>query len=221
MYCEIAQEDYYDAVQFYNTVKATGFSYDARTVLDAMEKKVVSTVVFAAMAVESFINDYAAACLGDADFYENFDKLSVLSKFELIVRFILRVDLDKGTACYSHMKALMKRRNEFVHNKSIRSEFQGYTFEEIEKINASLKDCEPPEMPLLDQKEAESNLRIARDSLKAIKSMAEYLDENDANVYAMAKLFFPPDVESTEKERTYKAATFALLGIKVSECDEI
>ena len=70
-------ESYYNATASYKQIKEAEYSWDYYGEYDSMNKSVVSTIVFSAMAIEAFINDYAAACLGDLDFYDNFDKLSL------------------------------------------------------------------------------------------------------------------------------------------------
>ena len=55
----------------------------------------IISVVFCAMAIEAFVNDYAASCMGDKLFYQNFDHLSVISKMQLIAKFILKTEFNK------------------------------------------------------------------------------------------------------------------------------
>lgn len=217
MYCEIAMESYYNATASYQQIKKAEYSMDGYSEYDSMNKSIVSTIVFSAMAIEAFINDYAAACLGDSDFYDNFDKLSLLGKFELIARFILKSGrLDRGRACYYRLKSLIKARNSYVHCKSKHSVFQGYSLDEIQEIER-MNSIEP-EFPKIDSEEIESSVKEALDALKAIHDVAVYFDEYDSNIGAVSRLFNTFGlVAGEEKERQYKAVVFRLLGIKVGE----
>ena len=74
MYCEIAMEAYFHATKYYQIIRENNYSAFSGYELSEMNKYIVKTVVFSAMSIESFLNDYAAACLGDSEFYSNFDK---------------------------------------------------------------------------------------------------------------------------------------------------
>lgn len=183
----------------------------------SLVKSIVSTVVFSEMSIESFFNDYAAACLGDSEFYGSFDRLSVLGKFELISKFILNTTVEKGKSYYSHLKALIKQRDEYVHNKSSYSSFQGYSAQEIEEIHKlhQSDDFEYAE-PLLEKKEINDYLRTGLNSLKAIRDIANYFDEHDSNAHSIARLFHPSGIlYSSPKEIQYKTLVLSQLGIKV------
>lgn len=221
MYCEMALEGYYDASLFHDKIVKSGYSYDEIDTLDDMNKRVVATIVFSAMAIEAFINDYAAACLGDSDFYDNFDRLSVLSKFELIARFILKSDIDKGKAYYYYLKTLIKQRDAYVHSKSLHVPFPDTSENDSESYNYALEHG-GVEIPLLDKQELEKDFRSARDALKAIKEFADYFDRHDHGAYAVPKLFGPsPALFVPGKEGKYKKHAFSMLGINVRDYSEI
>lgn len=220
MYCEMAMEAYYNATISHNKIKEAEYSWDYSFEYDAMNKSIINTIIFSAMAIEAFVNDYAAACLGDSDFYDNFDRLSAVEKFELIARFILKEEKpDRGKSYYSHLKALFKERNSYVHSKSKRVSLQGYTSEELQKLIAETPfDITEEELPTLDAKEMKGNMRKALDALKAIYELAIYFDERDSNVHAVVKLLGPFDFPyEDEKKQQYKKVVFHLLGIKVDE----
>ena len=177
------------------------------------------------MCVESFLNNYAAACLGDSDYYENFDRLSAIGKFQLIAKFILRTDIEKGNAYYSYLKQLFKNRDAYVHNKSRKAKYQGMSedeFEEYQNFIQNSIDEEQYEEPTFSAEEVASSIREARDALKAIKEMAIFFDKFDSEAYAFVKLFHPNGlVWGHPSERRYKAVVFPLLGIKVDEKNEV
>ncbi len=209
MYCEMAMQSYYHAHGYYNVVQRKGYSMLAANEHFAMNKEIISTVVFSAMTIESFFNDYASACLGDENFYEYFDKLSPESKFVLIAKFILKTDVDKGQGYYSYLKALIKKRNEYVHNKS--KECNQVVAEKENESN--MTECD---MPIFDKKEIQKDMRHARDAIKGIQVIADYFDKHDSNVHATSRLFTPDMIRYvSNEEQRYKRFVFSELGIKV------
>jgi hypothetical protein len=218
MYCEIAMEAYYDATKLYDKICQADFDWDLLDERNAMEKKIVKTIVFSAMCIEAFLNDYAAACLGDSDFYDNFDRLSTMSKFELIARFILCTEIEKDKSYYYHIKKLIKQRDSYVHSKSHAVEYNTMSEDEWEEFHAHLLACEPEEAPRLDKHEIDTDMTNGRDALKAIKVFADYFDEHDTNVYAIHKLFSPNSMHyGPEKEQKYRQYICSMLQIKASE----
>lgn len=212
MYCEIAMEAYYQAMQAHAAIKARNYSAYENKDYEAMNKHIVSTVVFSAMAIESFLNDYAAACLGDNEFYDNFDRLSVLSKFQLIAKFIIQTPVDKGQAYYSLLKSLFSNRDRFVHNKSRRMKFQGYPEELMEEIE---QEWLSEEGPTFDLEDIRKDMRMGLDALKAMRELARFFDERDDNVSAQFH-FFGSAVEFFVRE-PYQKEIFKLLKIPVEK----
>lgn len=210
MYCEMAMQSYYHAHKFYNVVQRHGYSYLAANEQFAMNKEIISTIIFSAMTIESFLNDYASACLGDTDFREYFDKLSPEGKLVLIAKFIFKTDIDKEQAYYSYFKTLIKQRNEYVHNKS--NELCNQESGE-NKCDDNHIDCD---IPTFDKSEIEMDIRKARDSIKGIKAIADYFDQYDSSVHAVSRLFTPEMIPYVSKdEQRYKKFVFSELGIKV------
>ena len=206
-------EAYYKAIKSAEKLKELGYSVIGTDEYYAnMEKNVVITIVFSAMCIESFFNDYAAACLGDSEFYDNFDKLSELSKFELIAKFILKTTIDKEKSYYSNLKFLIKKRNSYVHNKSYKYKFDStLNYEDL----AFFTDEGPEEELILDKKIINQELKDAVISLKAIRDIAIFFDEHDSSAYAMSRTFGTScfSVES-EYKSNYINEVFSRLEIK-------
>lgn len=217
MYCEIAMELYYNAAVSYERIKKAEYSWNCYSEYDSMNKSIVTTIVFSAMTIEAFLNDYAAACLGDSDFYDTFDKLSLLGKFELIARFILKSGrLDRSKSYYSRLKSLVKSRNEHVHCKSKSLNIQEFSSDEVQK--AECMDLTEQEFSRLNATDIKSDIAKALDALKAIHDVAVYFDEYDSNITAVSRLFHEYGfIVGNETERQYKAVVFKLLGIEISE----
>lgn len=175
--------------------------------IEKLEESAIITVIFATMSIEAFLNDYAAACLGDNDFYDNFDKLSVENKFNLISKFILKVQIDKSKAYYYFLRKLLKKRNELVHSKSEDANKYALTKEELDDLveererigedfykksaESLIKEC----MALLDH---------SKNAIKAMLELSRFFDKNDEVVRAERKMFFFAIDALTEETIIYK-----------------
>lgn len=216
-YCEIAMESYYRAIQAHAHLKRDGYcAIDTWDIYGNMNKGIISTVVFSAMAIESFLNDYAAACLGDNEYYQNFDRLSAIGKFQLIAKFIMRVEIDKSKSYYSLLKAVFSNRDKLVHNKSKKSAFQGYTKEELDDIERSLEmSGYEPQEPCYDVKEIDKDMRMGLDALRAMREMVSFFDAHDESVCALFR-FFGSTLEFYVTE-PYRKELFSLLKIPIEK----
>ena len=220
MYSEIAMESYFHATEYYRMIQNKNYTVCSAYELSEMNKYVVKTVVFSAMSIESFLNDYAAACLGDSEFYSNFDKLSTISKFQLIAKFILKSPVEKDKTYYFYLKTLFALRDSYIHNKSTSFDTKGY--KSLEEYLADTQEVYKEELFeeswTFDKNEINHNHRSATNALKAIKEIALYFDKNDARKIAMRRLFHPLGIQcGSEKEKEYKTMVFSELGIKVDE----
>ena len=214
-------ESFYEATQYSAKIEKNDYHASSITDYVFMERKVITTIVFSAMCIESFLNDYAATVLGDNEFYENFDKLSAFSKFQLIAKFILKTELKKSETYYGLMKALFKKRDTFVHNKS-KQLILPYTEEEFEKKQKELiesgKLFDFDDMQLCKKEEVSALICDARDALRAIKSIAVFFDTHDKNVHAQYCLFGILGLLcGNAEEIRYKKTVFQLLDIKEPE----
>ena len=118
-YSDIAVENYRNAVLLYKEMDKVHFKeMMLQEQYQIFYQKVVISAVFSAMAIEAFINNYAAACLGDNFFYENFDRLSIIGKLQLISKFLFEKEVDKGKEYYYCLKTTFSLRDKLVHSKS-------------------------------------------------------------------------------------------------------
>lgn len=211
MYCEMAMESYYNATIKYEEIKNTDCSWACGNQYDAVYKSIISTTIFAAMSIEAFLNDYLAACLGDSEFYGNFDRLSVLGKFELLAVFLLKTPVDKSQSYYSLLKVLFQQRDAYIHSKSKHHTFQGYTEKELEEQHSSSDDLS--DTSKINSNDLQEGLNSALDALKAVKNIAEFVDKYDSNAWAMIRLFGMTSLNPEEWGK-YKAPVLKLLGIR-------
>lgn len=77
----------------------------------------VTAIVFQAMAVEAFINEYTYLRLGKS-YFESIDKLSALDKILIGCKMITGKDFPKDRKAYYLLKTIIKLRNDLVHYKA-------------------------------------------------------------------------------------------------------
>lgn len=219
-YCELAMDHYYEALHIYKDIESKNFHASMYAELHAMENHIIATIVFSGMCLESFFNDYAAACLGDDEFYEYFDKLDVKNKFVLIAKFILKAEVDRSKSYYFHLTSLIKKRNYFVHNKSHKSAFQGYSEEEIQEIREMMPqdlDYDNMVMGKVTIDEMKSDMKDGLNALKAVRDTANFFDQYDPNIYALNRLMGPCRIFDSEAQREQRKLVLSKLGIKVEQ----
>lgn len=85
---------------------------------DSVRSHAQITIVFAAMAVESFIFDYAAKNLSDSWVAHYLDRLDTKAKWVVIPRLITGEELPTGGHGLNLLGELIRARNALVHYKS-------------------------------------------------------------------------------------------------------
>lgn len=83
----------------------------------------VKVIVFIAMCFEAAIYDFASIHFGDDYVSDHLDRLDVLSKWIVVLRFVSGVELLKDKPSYGALKALVSARNALVHPKSKEIDF--------------------------------------------------------------------------------------------------
>lgn len=103
-------------------------------------------VVFCALAIEAFINDYAINHFSKSYLEKYLDKLDLMSKWIVIPRLVTGSQLDAGSQPLQDLDWLIRQRNELVHFKSRTvkaSEFSGVKFfreQDAEKAISTVKN---------------------------------------------------------------------------------
>ncbi len=197
MYAEIAVKNYYEAKKSYQTIRNNNYAASDCHLESQMDENIIITCVFAAMSIESFLNNYAATCLGDKEYYDIFDNLSVIRKLMFISKFILSKDIDKGNSYLSNLRLLIKHRDSFVHNKSKQLNLEQY----ISKANVVDEFVEPDAITL-DPKEIKQDLAMAQTAIKAMRDCARFFDDSDANSHAL-DIYFQKCMPETFREPYY------------------
>ena len=76
------------------------------------------TIVFAALAVEGYLYDYAARNLSGKFIREHLDNLKTVSKWLVIPKLVTGKDFPKGGKAFQLLKQLIENRNFLAHSKS-------------------------------------------------------------------------------------------------------
>lgn len=87
-------------------------------VCDSIKESAVSAIVFAGMAAEAYIYDYAARHLGKSYTDDHIDTLSAVNKWVVIPRLVTGNIFPKDRQAFQLLKGLVKSRNELVHYKA-------------------------------------------------------------------------------------------------------
>lgn len=140
MYCEIAVKNYIEAKRCLNRVKILEDENNIYEEEEQFNHALSITIVFSSIAIESFINNYLATCLGDNEFYDDFDNLKTISKINMAAKFIIGKNIEKHTELYYCINELIKNRNKIVHSKSRSCHHKNYVDEEISYINYTIKE---------------------------------------------------------------------------------
>lgn len=187
-YAEIAIKNYYEMKEVFEQNNGKDIKGEIVSEIRKVVNMQMICCVFSEMALESFFNDYAAACLGDSEFYDEFDKLSVIGKFQLIVNFILKKDFDKSKAYYSSLKKLLKDRNDLVHNKS--TSIKPEDIQKCERcLNGESLDFDYEEYLKSNVLIIKDALREAKEYINAMVRIAKFFHENDVNARPFIRLF--------------------------------
>ena len=114
------------------------FDYELMPLEDAISELSVITIVFSAIAVETYVFDYAARYLSDSYVKEYVDKLDPVSEWVIVPRLVTGRELPRNHKWFELLKSLIKERNLIVHNKSFEvPRFQKDVKEYLGKIKES------------------------------------------------------------------------------------
>lgn len=117
-YFGVSEEQYSLLVDLENKHEAETDEYKRSEIGDLCFEAGVKTILFAALCVEASINDYAAWQLGDNYFEKHLANMDVVSKWVVIPKLVCGNEIDKSGPAYACLSALIRSRNELVHNKS-------------------------------------------------------------------------------------------------------
>lgn len=100
--------------QLANTAPSTDAYTEA--IMEGRQHAMV-TIVFSAMTLEAYINEYAARKRSKSFFKEHLNKLRTQDKWVVISELFSGVPFPKSDNCYQHLDTLIQLRHQLVHNK--------------------------------------------------------------------------------------------------------
>lgn len=200
-YSEMAFENYFEIKEISQKTYCT--IEDVDKIRHELDKKIILLTVLSEMAIESFLNDYAAKCLGDDTYFDTYDGMPLLNKLIFICKFLLNKEIEKDGEVYGHIKYLIKKRNDYVHNKSLSLN--------IDKIDLTNIEYCPFDIDNFD-KRIEYDIKMfrlyckeiydeAKKIIRSIVHLAKMFENKDKNSHAYSS-FFGYEVCSYDKRIT-------------------
>ncbi len=120
--CMESYENFQKSKAELQRIKRRGFTKKAADEYDNVTAELrhhsASTVVFAALFLEAFIYDYAAAYFSDTYTNNYLNKLSLVSKWVVIPKLVTGNNFPTEGQAFEHLVKLQKARNDLVHYKS-------------------------------------------------------------------------------------------------------
>lgn len=211
-FAEIALNHYYSSKQIYQRLLVQTYIDETEIELyHALIHNSYIVCVFSAMAIESFLNDYLAARLGDKEYYDTFDSLSIINKVNLICKLIFKINFDKSTELYACLKQLTKCRNSLVHNKS-ESFYETQLYKNSFAGDAIISDGSSSwEISTEMLKEYEQTIGMAKNAINSLINIAMFFTKHDEESLAKFRLLgiggYPqlsPCIQSILKEFNIK-----------------
>lgn len=163
LYAEAAEKAYSEFLEVSSNISKFGEAeYDEKLQELKYLRNIVSVqaIVFSAMSFEAAIYDFASIHLGDDYVRDHLDRLDVLSKWLVVLRFVTGIELPKHEAPYAALKSLIFQRNQLAHSKSESVDFENQK-RQFDKI-------------MKDEKELERNVH---NSFRALALMSLYLEK--------------------------------------------
>lgn len=215
-YTEIAIQNYYDAL-----IRSKSLDFDDTAVMLDSERSIMrslmQTHVFAAMAIESYLNSFISGCIGDDEYYNKYDSLNIIAKLDLVKRFIFSDESSDSESVFTWIRELQKLRNDLVHNKPKDSNL---SLNEEDYVPEGEIDLEQlfGDVIVNCRQSIDDNIWQGKKTLKAIAGLAEYIDKHDENAHAKSNLFWPVIFGSKESYRNRAIITvYPIIGVKFKD----
>lgn len=162
-YAEAAEKGYSEYLAISKEIEAFGnVEFDERLaeLEHTRDLGAIQAVVFSSMCFEAAIYDFASIHLGDDYVRDHLDKLDLLSKWLVVIRFVSGIEIPKSEAPYAALKNLIFERNRLVHSKS-----KPMDIANLER-----------QFEITRKREREFN-RAVNDAFRAVVLMSLYLDK--------------------------------------------
>lgn len=83
-----------------------------------IQREAMVVVIFSALTLEAFINDYGLENFSRSYFDKHLDKLSPVSKWLILPRLVAGKELNTNSQAFESLKKLFNLRNKLVHYKT-------------------------------------------------------------------------------------------------------
>lgn len=216
-YAEIAVENYLYAKNLLNEMLQSG-QYNS-DIDNELEKKKSITITFSAMAIESFLNDYAAACIGDLNYYNCYDSLNLQNKFQLIVELIMKKPFQKNCEPYGLLGKLIKNRNNLVHNKSIDSEIIDRKMSQLDDLfpESANKETNLENFDKIILDEIKKSFEKVTDAIRTLIQLVNFFEINETATSSCERMFAKYTLCLIEKEPKSKELELLInLGLNIN-----
>jgi len=84
---------------------------------EELQRQAFVTVVFAAIAIESYVNNLIANNTSINFFKNYFERMDIVSKWVIAPKHIGHREIDRDSKLFEQLKTLVKNRNKIVHPK--------------------------------------------------------------------------------------------------------
>lgn len=100
--------------------------WETEGIRHALAKAEVAAILFACMAIESFVNDYGTRRLGEKYFKRNLERLRIAEKISVLLLICGLARMEPGDPLLARIERVFQERNSIVHpkTKEIKESFQ-------------------------------------------------------------------------------------------------
>lgn len=190
-YAAIAFRVFCDAEKAYNDMQNNEEDLLDPDEIFLIDENVAICETFSAFTVEAYLNTYAAACLEDSVFYDNYERLSCLSKLQLISAILYHEHISKDNELFYLLKHCFSSRDHHAHSKSKKFELNSSEYDdeaETEELSEGYWQQEEKRIIKSQRQHLHEALQSAELSIKAIVATACYIDAHDTTAYAVLRL---------------------------------
>lgn len=214
--------DSYNSLQEINKFDISNDMSDYDCLYKRIEADYIEIIVFSAMCIEAFLNDYIASCTSDNKFHEQFDRLPVLTKFEQVIESIFKISDSNNISNLDDLKSklreLNKSRNELVHSKS-KSAYNliDFFFDDTDIDQNEIIDYDNEYEATIEHilNECKDLYDKSIYFIKIVVDLANFIDSQDDRVNALCKMlsFCKEPIINNEYRNDVQKFAFKLLGL--------
>lgn len=116
-FSKIASENLERSLLFREKARRTKLASEHVTFIMQSREYAIVAIIFSALTLESYINEYAARKKGVTYFNKHLEKIDFLNKWIVIPELCTGKSFPKNKQCYENLDKLKTMRNNLVHSK--------------------------------------------------------------------------------------------------------